>query len=103
MESRVSTSATAALCSVSRVTRLRTVLLLGVPHFDNPGPDMANVEMDDVLSSTRQAEIWTIIDDLLGFEPTVVAVERPRREPGSDRRGVQGVVCRRTAPRPIGS
>jgi hypothetical protein len=43
---------------------------------------MGHVEMDDVLSSTRQAEIRTIIDDLLGFEPTVVAVERPVESQG---------------------
>lgn len=51
------------------------VLLLGTPHLANPGRDMVNVEMDDVLSEHRQRELIAIATDLARFAPTKVLVE----------------------------
>lgn len=51
------------------------VLVLGVFHMNNPGRDVFNTEVDDVLSSKRQAEIANVIDVLERFRPTKIAVE----------------------------
>ena len=51
------------------------VLLLGTPHLANPGLDMVNVEMDDVLSDRRQQELAAIGADLARYSPTKVLVE----------------------------
>jgi hypothetical protein len=46
-------------------------------HLDNPGRDIGNVEVDDVLAPKRQGEIELIADALVRFEPTKVALEWP--------------------------
>ncbi|MEJ2547621.1 MAG: DUF5694 domain-containing protein [Gemmatimonadota bacterium] len=51
------------------------VLILGTYHFANPGRDMVKVDVADVLSQTRQAEIERVIDALERFRPTKIAVE----------------------------
>lgn len=51
------------------------VLILGTYHFANPGRDMYNAEADNVLAPHRQAEIADLVDALVAFEPTIVAVE----------------------------
>jgi hypothetical protein len=51
------------------------VLFLGCFHMANPGLDLANAEIDDVLVPRRQAEIDAVVDGLVQFEPTRVAVE----------------------------
>ena len=53
------------------------VLVLGVYHMSNPGRDIFNIEADDVLSPTRQAEISQVVAVLEGFRPTKIAVEAP--------------------------
>jgi hypothetical protein len=53
------------------------VLLLGSYHMSNPGADQFNLESDDVLAPKRQAEILAIVDRLVEFRPTRVAVEAP--------------------------
>jgi hypothetical protein len=52
------------------------VLLLGTYHFANPGLDVVQVEIDDVLSEHRQEEIRDLVDALVAFEPTKIAVEQ---------------------------
>lgn len=59
------------------------VVVLGTFHFDNPGHDIANVQVDDVLAPKRQAEIAQILDGLARFNPTKIAVESQRRQPGT--------------------
>ena len=54
------------------------VLLVGVPHLDNPGLDMANTVVDDVLSAHRQEELAAVGAGLARFAPTKVLVEAPR-------------------------
>lgn len=51
------------------------LMVLGTAHLDNPGRDVINVEIEDVLSERRQAEIEALIDELAEFKPTHIAVE----------------------------
>ena len=53
------------------------VLLLGSYHMANPGADQFNLEADDVLAPKRQAEIVALVDRLVAFEATKIAVEAP--------------------------
>ncbi len=61
------------------------VMLIGTYHFDNPGLDQFNVEADDVLSDTRQAELEAVVERLAEWEPDLVVVEMAReRQPRAD-------------------
>ncbi|MEK6372645.1 MAG: DUF5694 domain-containing protein [Acidobacteriota bacterium] len=51
------------------------VLVLGVYHMNNPGHDVFNMQVDDVLAPKRQAEIAQVIEALKRFNPTKIAVE----------------------------
>jgi hypothetical protein len=51
------------------------VLILGVFHMANPGQDVHNMEADDILSPSRQAEIAAVVSVLRSFELTKIAVE----------------------------
>jgi hypothetical protein len=53
------------------------VIIVGTFHLDNPGKDVFNVQVDDVLAKKRQAEIVDIASALAKFEPTEVMVEWP--------------------------
>lgn len=53
------------------------VMIVGTFHLDNPGRDVFNVQVDDVLAKTRQAELADIAKSLARFEPTEVMVEWP--------------------------
>jgi hypothetical protein len=57
------------------------VMVLGAFHMGNPGRDVANAEIENMLTEQRQAEIAAIGNALLEFNPTVVAVERITQEP----------------------
>jgi Family of unknown function (DUF5694) len=57
-----------------------TLLVLGTGHFDNPGLDVVNTRVDDVLAPTRQAEINEVVQQLASFRPTHIAVEWPRKK-----------------------
>jgi len=50
--------------------------VLGSYHMANPGQDIFNTRVDDVLAPKRQAEIAQLIEILKRFHPTKVAVER---------------------------
>lgn len=52
------------------------VMVLGTFHFDNPGLDIANAQVDDVLKPQRQVELRELADGLARFQPTLVAVEQ---------------------------
>ena len=54
-----------------------TLLVLGTAHFDNPGRDVVNTQVDDILAPARQAEIDEAVAQLASFRPTHVAVEWP--------------------------
>jgi hypothetical protein len=51
------------------------VLVLGTYHMGNPGRDIFNLKADDVLAPKRQAEIREVLEALLRFRPTKIAVE----------------------------
>ena len=55
--------------------RRAEVLVLGVFHLANPGHDIVNSQVDDVLAPKRQQEIAELATALARFKPTKVAVE----------------------------
>lgn len=57
--------------------RKARVLILGTFHMANPGQDIVNLEVDDMLAPKRQAEIAEVVKELARHAPTKVAVEAP--------------------------
>jgi len=53
------------------------LLIVGTPHFGNPGRDIVNTRVVDVTTPERQREIEAIVERLAAFRPTRVAVEWP--------------------------
>lgn len=53
------------------------LLILGAPHFGNPGRDIANTRVADVTTPERQREIEAVVTRLAAWRPTRVAVEWP--------------------------
>ncbi|HEY1878496.1 MAG TPA: DUF5694 domain-containing protein [Caulobacteraceae bacterium] len=51
------------------------VMIVGGFHMANPGRDLHNLQVDDVLAPRRQAEIAAVTGALARFRPTKVAVE----------------------------
>jgi hypothetical protein len=51
------------------------VLVLGTYHFANPGLDVVQTEVADVLTDAKQAEIRAVTDALARFRPTRITVE----------------------------
>lgn len=61
------------------------VMVLGTYHFANPGLDVVQTSVADVLTPRKQAEIAAITDALAAFAPTRIAVEQvPERQPRLD-------------------
>ncbi len=89
MSNRAVASAVVALCLFSSpalgadTTPPVQVMVLGTFHLDNPGQDIANIQVDDVLAAKRQSEIGQILDGLARFAPTKIAVESQRRQAGT--------------------
>jgi hypothetical protein len=67
-------SVSASAAAAQPVTQ---VMIVGVFHMSNPGRDLHNLEVDDVLAPKRQDEIQTITESLAQFRPTKIAVEWP--------------------------
>jgi hypothetical protein len=57
-----------------------TLLVLGTAHFASPGRDMVNIQVEDVLTEPRQAQIEDVVRDLAAFHPTVIAIEWPEAQ-----------------------
>ena len=53
------------------------IMLVATYHMSNPGQDLNNVQVDDVLAPRRQQEIAQVTESLARFKPTRVAVEWP--------------------------
>jgi hypothetical protein len=51
------------------------VLVLGTFHMSNPGRDLHNMKVEDVLAPGPQAQIAAAVRGLARFAPTLVAVE----------------------------
>jgi hypothetical protein len=54
-----------------------SVMIVGDFHMSNPGRDLHNLNVDDVLAPKRQAEIEAVSEALLRFHPTMVDAEWP--------------------------
>jgi len=54
---------------------MKTIMILGTYHMDNPEADAVNFEADDVLTAKRQRELQQLIEQLARFKPTKIAVE----------------------------
>ena len=65
----------AILPAAAQTSDKPTLLLVGTPHFGNPGRDVVNVRVADVRTPERQREIEAIVERLAAFRPTHVAVE----------------------------
>lgn len=52
------------------------VMVLGSWHFDNPGRDLHNVQVDPVTTPDKQAQLAAVAQALARFQPTAVAIER---------------------------
>lgn len=62
------------------------VLFVGSYHMSNPGLDRFNLEADDVRTPKRQREIAALVERLMEFGPTKVAVEAPFGDSATIRR-----------------
>lgn len=61
------------------------VMLVGTVHLDNPGRDLNNPTVPDVLAPQKQRELSTLRDSLARFRPTKMAIEvRRRHQPALD-------------------
>ena len=56
-----------------------TIMILGSAHLANPGADVYNTKMDDVLAPKRQREIEQLVTQLKAFRPTKIAIEADER------------------------
>jgi uncharacterized protein DUF5694 len=63
------------LKTASTATKKAHVLALGVFHMNNPGRDIFNLQVDDVLAPKRQKEIAETVAALKRFRPTKIAIE----------------------------
>lgn len=59
------------------------IMIVGVYHFGNPGQDVFNPEVDDMLAEKRQQEIAQVLELLKAYKPTKVALEA-RATPNTD-------------------
>jgi len=53
------------------------LMVIGTPHLANHGRDVVNLQVDDVMTPARQAEIEAIVAALARFAPTRIVVEHP--------------------------
>jgi len=58
------------------------VMVVGAFHMENPGQDVANADIESMLTEDRQAELAAVAEALAEFRPTAVAVERVTDPPG---------------------
>ncbi|MEQ8359575.1 MAG: DUF5694 domain-containing protein [Cytophagales bacterium] len=54
---------------------LKRAMILGVYHFNNPGNDTYNLEVDNYFTEKRQSEIQEVVDLLTNYKPTKIFVE----------------------------
>lgn len=62
----------------------RHIMILGTYHFANPGLDLNNISVDDVLSARRQAELEALSQALAVYKPTAIFVEASTTAPYLD-------------------
>jgi hypothetical protein len=59
------------------------VMPIGTVHLDNPGRDVNNPKVPDVLTPRKQQELKALRDSLAQFQPTKMAIEVRRRHQGA--------------------
>lgn len=52
------------------------ISVLGMIHLHNPGADEVNMDMGNIHSDKRQAELKQLIDLIAKFKPTKIAIEK---------------------------
>lgn len=57
------------------------VMVVGTWHFDSPGLDLNNPEVDDVLKPKRQRELEAVSAALTEYRPTKILIERTAKTP----------------------
>ena len=68
-----------------------TVMILGSPHLANPGADVYNTKIDDVLTPKRQDEISELVRLIKAYQPTKIALEQDEKTHGAEiQRNYQG-------------
>ena len=68
-----------------------TIMILGSTHLANPGIDVVNIKMDDVLAPKRQRELEQLVQMLKAFRPTKIALEQDEKTHGAEiERNYQG-------------
>ncbi len=51
------------------------IMILGSYHMGNPGADLINMKVDDVLAPKRQKELESLAKMIAKFKPTKIAIE----------------------------
>jgi hypothetical protein len=64
-----------AVCAAAEAAEPVKVMVLGTFHMSNPGRDMHNAKIEDVLTPKYQADIARGVSGLARFKPTRVMVE----------------------------
>ena len=59
-----------------QMTQKPTIMILGSAHLANPGADVYNIKMDDVLAPKRQGEISELVRLLKAYQPTKITFEQ---------------------------
>ena len=67
-----------------------TIMILGSSFFTNPGINVFNVKMDDVLAPKRQREMEQLVTQLKAFNPTKIAVYVDERDDAEINASYQG-------------
>ena len=62
--------------NIQQTPQKPTIMILGSAHLANPGADVYNVKMDDVLTPKRQGEIAELVRLVKAYQPTKVAFEQ---------------------------
>ena len=77
--------------TTKQMAKKSTVMILGSTHLANPGIDVVNTKMDDVLAPKRQRELEQLVQMLKAFRPTKIALEQDEKTHGAEtHRNYQG-------------
>ena len=77
--------------TTKQMAKKPTVMILGSTHLANPGIDVVNTKMDDVLAPKRQRELEQLVQMLKAFRPTKIALEQDEKTHGAEtHRNYQG-------------
>jgi hypothetical protein len=74
----------------TQMTKKPTIIILGSSHLANPGADVYNTKMDDVLAPKRQREMEQLVTQLKAFNPTKIAVYVDERDDAEINASYQG-------------